>query len=457
MSEVVEATNDQRESDDKMENMKQCPNKSGSIKTIQEGSVVMHFPADQESTVFYNPVQVQNRDLSILIISIYGERRAVQIASKRYQKTLKQDHHQRRQQPSDSQNTVPKNMSSAEATTLQEKVAAYEKSLDPSQAVRDLSKENSFNGLCILDALAASGLRSLRYWKEIPGVHHVTINDLDPAAVERAQTNVVVNQLEKDQIVKNNSNVVNGNSDHLSSSPSPSQQQRGRRSRGIWLQTGDATAEMYNSRPTNKLRPGLVAQDRSWDVIDLDPYGSAAPFLDAAIQAVVNGGLIACTCTDMAALGGSRPETCVGRYGAIPVPKALYLQEMAVRILLQSMAVTAAKYGRTIHPILSVGIDFYVRVFVTIHDDKEGVNDLALRLGYVYQSTQCESFEIVPMGHKKGNVLQPRRAPGTMCVETGAEYKVGGPRKSDGDCFSPHHCYFSNMGDPNFFEISIFS
>lgn len=39
----------------------------------------------------------------------------------------------------------------------------------------------------------------------------------------------------------------------------------------------------------------LMYQNRAigsrFDVIDLDPYGSAAPFLDAAVQAVSDGGL----------------------------------------------------------------------------------------------------------------------------------------------------------------------
>lgn len=41
----------------------------------------------------------------------------------------------------------------------------------------------------------------------------------------------------------------------------------------------------------------LMYQNRAigsrFDVIDLDPYGSAAPFLDAAVQAVSDGGLLA--------------------------------------------------------------------------------------------------------------------------------------------------------------------
>jgi hypothetical protein len=45
------------------------------------------------------------------------------------------------------------------------------------------------------------------------------------------------------------------------------------------------------------------------DVIDLDPYGTAAPFIDSAVQAVSDGGLLCVTCTDLAVLAGSNyPE-----------------------------------------------------------------------------------------------------------------------------------------------------
>lgn len=68
---------------------------------------------------------------------------------------------------------------------------------------------------------------------------------------------------------------------------------------------------MYNHR-AEKLR---------FDVVDLDPYGSAVPFLDAAIGAVADGGrlaedslgrplmehvvgLMCITCTDVGVLAG---------------------------------------------------------------------------------------------------------------------------------------------------------
>mmetsp|Transcript_18733 Transcript_18733/g.52364 ORF Transcript_18733/g.52364 Transcript_18733/m.52364 type:complete len:490 (+) Transcript_18733:736-2205(+) len=277
-----------------------------------------------------------------------------------------------------------------------------------------LRKKKDFNdGITILDALAASGLRSIRYWREIPGVKHVTINDLEQVAVERAKDNLRNNKVDSSVILGNNAE----------------------RNYGICVNHGDATHEMYMSRrPQNLIiceKTKLAAkQQPMWDVIDLDPYGSAAPFLDGAVQAAENGGLLCITCTDMAALGGSHPETAYGRYASLPIQSAKYLQELALRILLHSIAASAAKYGRTIRPILSVGMNFYVRVFVEIVNDKKGVSDLSLINGNVYQSTQCCSFVTISHGQKGGknnNGYQSSRVEPSTCPETGAPFKVGGP------------------------------
>lgn len=373
-------------------------NKDSSYKTIVEGSASMTYPADQEQTVFYNPVQVQNRDLSILMMVLYSERRAIRKAVERKKRQLKQE-------------KVP---------NIKEALQTFQESLQGAKVVKE---QDDSDGLVILDALAASGLRSMRYWKEIPGIKHITINDLDPAAVDRAHTNAAVNNL-TDMIVPS----YNPGSDDASD-PRP---------RGICIQQGDATHELYNSRlppmiPVSETQPRLQqdATNRKppWDVIDLDPYGSAAPFLDATLQGIRDGGFLCVTCTDMAALGGSHPETCFGRYASMPISRAGYLQELALRILLQSLATTAARYGRTIRPILSVGMNFYVRVFVEVYESKAACQNLSLQLGHVYQSTQCPSFCTVAagqMGGKNNRVYQPGRAPG-MCPETGASFKVGGP------------------------------
>jgi len=158
-----------------------------------------------------------------------------------------------------------------------------------------------FNGIHILDALAATGLRSIRYLKEIPMVNHVTINDLLVEATETAKSNILRNEIDV---------------------------------RKVTIVNGDACILMYNHRePADQ-----------YDVVDLDPYGTASPFLDSAVQAVADGGLLCVTCTDAAVLCGNYPETCFAKYGSVPL-KSSYKHEMGLRILLHSIDSTANKYA----------------------------------------------------------------------------------------------------------------
>ena len=73
-----------------------------------------------------------------------------------------------------------------------------------------------------------------------------------------------------------------------------------------------------------------------FNLIDLDPYGSPAPFLDSAVQAVSDGCLLCVTAMDMAVLCGNSPETCYTKYGAIAL-KTGSCHEFALRILLKCL------------------------------------------------------------------------------------------------------------------------
>lgn len=59
--------------------------------------------------------------------------------------------------------------------------------------------------------------------------------------------------------------------------------------------------------------------------------------------------------------------------------KAEYCHEAALRIVLHSLSTAAAKYGRYIRPLLSLSIDFYVRLFVRI---STGANEVKRAIGY---------------------------------------------------------------------------
>jgi len=89
------------------------------------------------------------------------------------------------------------------------------------------------------------------------------------------------------------------------------------------------------------------AKREFFDVIDLDPYGSAIPFLESAIQLLANGGLLCVTFTDMAVLCARRPHVCFYKYGCVPLPNK-YCHEFALRNVLHLMNQMANKYGRVI-------------------------------------------------------------------------------------------------------------
>jgi tRNA (guanine26-N2/guanine27-N2)-dimethyltransferase len=47
-----------------------------------------------------------------------------------------------------------------------------------------------------LEALSATGLRSIRYALEIPGIHKIIANDINPAAVELIKRNITHNKVD---------------------------------------------------------------------------------------------------------------------------------------------------------------------------------------------------------------------------------------------------------------------
>ncbi|KAJ3178922.1 RNA methyltransferase tRNA(m5U54)methyltransferase [Geranomyces variabilis] len=222
----------------------------------------------------------------------------------------------------------------------------------------DLSSDELINEkFTILEALSASGLRAIRYAKSISNVGKIVANDLLQEAVDAIAANVRDNAVE-DVVVANK---------------------------------GDAAAVMYQ------------AVRSRFDVIDLDPYGSVSPFTDAAVQAVSDGGLLCITCTDMAVLAGSQPDACWAKYGGMPIPNAAFCHDMALRILLQHIQTSAARYRRNITPLASFSIDFYVRVFVRVDSVAKLVKKTAGKSSMVYNCTGCRIFVTQPIGKSSEN------------------------------------------------------
>lgn len=93
-------------------------------------------------------------------------------------------------------------------------------------------------------------------------------------------------------------------------------------------------------------------RDDRFDVIDLDPYGCPSIFLDSAVQAVKDGGLLLVTATDMAILCGNHSETCYTKYGAV-----------SLRI-------------RACHEMVIIKVTVLLRVITVVNSNKNVTNSI---------------------------------------------------------------------------------
>jgi tRNA (guanine26-N2/guanine27-N2)-dimethyltransferase len=68
-----------------------------------------------------------------------------------------------------------------------------------------------------------------------------------------------------------------------------------------------------------------------------------------------------------------------------------------------SMLPPPCRYKRHIEPLLSLSIDFYVRVFVRMHTSASAVKESSSKLAYVWQSSGCDSFWLQRVAEKRVN------------------------------------------------------
>lgn len=67
-------------------------------------------------------------------------------------------------------------------------------------AAEKAAKNKPFEGIKLIEALAATGLRSVRYIKEIPSISKLVANDIDVTATDLMKRNFEFNQCPSDKI-----------------------------------------------------------------------------------------------------------------------------------------------------------------------------------------------------------------------------------------------------------------
>jgi len=197
---------------------------------------------------------------------------------------------------------------------------------NPTQAVsRDLSiLFYQSKDMDVLDGMAASGARSIRLAKN--GVK-VTANDYSKGAVKLIEKNAKLNGLE------------------------------------FPILNMDVRKAMLSQR---------------WGAIDIDPFGSPAPFVHYALESAVK--FIGLAATDTAALCGTYPRVARRRYDFVSKRTPNY-PEIGVRGLAGFVVREAAKLEIAARPVFAHSFQHYYRLYFALSGGARRVDLLLDELG----------------------------------------------------------------------------
>ncbi|MCJ7762185.1 tRNA (guanine(10)-N(2))-dimethyltransferase, partial [Candidatus Bathyarchaeota archaeon] len=194
------------------------------------------------------------------------------------------------------------------------------------------------------DPLTGTGIRSIRFATEIQGVKKVVSGDINARSAKLAAHNIILNGLQEKVTVKH--------------------------------------------KDANRLLSDHGAPKMRFDVIDVDPFGTPVPFLESAIRALRNKGLLAATATDLAPLCGVHAKACLRKYGGKPL-RTEYCQELAVRFLAGTIAKAAAKHDIGTNVLFSQCSDHYIRVYTQIAYGAQKADESIKTIGYILHCFNC--------------------------------------------------------------------
>lgn len=210
----------------------------------------------------------------------------------------------------------------------------YNPSMEKNRTLSVLLLKTYGSGLTVCEPLSGTGIRGIRYAIESNAVGRLILNDISKEAVELIKKNLELNGVE---------------------------------------------GEVYNEDANvllHKLR-------NTCDVVDIDPFGSPAPFLHAAFRALRDEGLICVTATDTAVLVGKYPRKCFRRYNSVIRRTPFYI-ELGLRNLVGYVARVAASEDFSIQPIFSYWENHYFRTCALATKGAREADDSLNNLGYIW-------------------------------------------------------------------------
>ena len=218
------------------------------------------------------------------------------------------------------------------------------------------------NSLIIVDAMAASGVSSIRMLKECNNIEKIYINDINPVAVELLYKNIFLNEL-------------------------------GSHSAQIKISIKDANLLLHEIEQKSFLQS--TTNEQKPNIISIDPFGTPNLYLDSAFKAIQgHNGLLCVTATDTAVLFGIRPKACIRKYLSKPLHSE-YCKEIGARILIRFISCIANVNKLGIIPLLTFYSSHFIRVFCITIKDKKKISKLFENYGYIIHCNNCGHRNII--------------------------------------------------------------
>jgi tRNA (guanine26-N2/guanine27-N2)-dimethyltransferase len=146
------------------------------------------------------------------------------------------------------------------------------------------------------------------------------------------------------------------------------------------------------------------SRGKRFDFVDIDPFGTPAPYLSAAIQSISpKGGLLAVTATDMPVLCGVYPKVSLRRYGGFSA-RTPFTHEIAIRLLNGFIYSVAGSNDCSMEPLVVLSTDHYIRTWVRIEANRTESNRQAGELGIIRYCLGCMHSDILPLSPKVQSV-----------------------------------------------------
>ncbi len=190
----------------------------------------------------------------------------------------------------------------------------------------------------VLDGFCASGIRGIRYALEA-GLGPVTFLDASADAVAQCKKNVRLNKLTSSEFV----------------------------------------CEDFNRFATS---------GRCFDVVELDPFGTPAPFVANALRLLPKHGCLSVTATDLATLCGSKNGPAKRRYDAAPL-YVEYAHELALRILAGFVVRQGAMQDIGARPAFSFYQDHYAKSLFWVQRGAQAADAALQQIGFVSHCMHC--------------------------------------------------------------------